>query len=64
MTGNIRYAGTDANVYIIMIGTLGKSHEIQLDDGKNNFEKGDTDVFKVSQEIGNPFDQTHYADPL
>lgn len=46
-TGDVRYAGTDANVYITFIGTKGKSDKLFLDDSKNNFERGMTENFKV-----------------
>ncbi|XP_055880340.1 lipoxygenase homology domain-containing protein 1-like isoform X1 [Biomphalaria glabrata] len=46
-TGNVKFAGTDANVYIIIEGTKGRTKKLILDDAKNNFEKGMTDKFKV-----------------
>ena len=46
-TGDVRYAGTDANVYIIFVGTNGKSAKLFLDDSRNNFERGMTETFKV-----------------
>ena len=49
LTGDVRGAGTDANVFLVMIGKTGKSREIVLDDEKNNFERGMTDEFKVSK---------------
>lgn len=39
-TGNKRGAGTDADVFIILYGDLGKSGVILLDNKKNNFEAG------------------------
>lgn len=53
-TGDVRYAGTDANVYIIFIGTNGKTSKLFLDDSKNNFERGMTECFKVC-EVWVPF---------
>ena len=47
ITGTVRHAGTDAHVYLMMFCKLGKTRELQLDDGKDHFEKGQTDVFKV-----------------
>lgn len=47
-TGSEKYAGTDANVYLLITGKLGKAREIVLDNEKNNFERGMTDVFDVS----------------
>lgn len=47
-TGNKSFAGTDANVYIQLHGKKGqKTPRLSLDDEKNNFEKGQIDVFKV-----------------
>lgn len=46
-TGNVRYAGTDANVYIQITGSKGMTEKLQLDDAKNNFEKGMIDEFQV-----------------
>ncbi|KAJ8309048.1 hypothetical protein KUTeg_013922 [Tegillarca granosa] len=46
-TGNVRYAGTDANVFIQITGSKGMTEKIQLDDAKNNFEKGMVDEFQV-----------------
>jgi hypothetical protein len=41
-TGNVFFAGTDANVYITLYGELGQSQEIYLDQqGKNLFEAGE-----------------------
>jgi hypothetical protein len=48
-TGNKRGAGTDADVYITLFGTLGDSGAIMLDDKKNNFESGQY-VFEESRE--------------
>jgi hypothetical protein len=39
-TGNKTNAGTDADVTIVIFGTLGDSGEYKLDDSKNNFERG------------------------
>ena len=55
VTGDCRYAGTDANVYMEMVGKHGKTGEIKLDDNKNNFEKGQSDVFKVEIISNNEF---------
>lgn len=47
-TGNKSFAGTDANVYIQLHGRKGQeTPRLPLDDEKNNFEKGQIDVFKV-----------------
>lgn len=39
-TGNLRGAGTDANVYITLYGSLGSSGEKRLDNDPSNFERG------------------------
>ncbi|KAH9502609.1 Lipoxygenase y domain-containing protein 1 [Bulinus truncatus] len=46
-TGDVKFAGTDANVYIIIQGDKGKTKKLFLDDAKNNFERGMTDKFLV-----------------
>ena len=48
-TGDVKGAGTDANVYISLIDEQGrKSREISLDcTWRDDFEKGNTDSFKV-----------------
>jgi len=46
-TGNVREAGTDANVFIQMYGENGKTEEYSLRNRTDNFEKGQTDKFKV-----------------
>ena len=38
-TGDIRGAGTDANVYITLFSKDGNSAEMKLNDSKNNFER-------------------------
>jgi len=54
VTGGADTAGTDANVFITLIGTNGKSKEISLDNPTNNFEKEHIDVFNLSsRDIGN-----------
>jgi hypothetical protein len=39
-TGNKRGAGTDANVYINIYGSLGETGALMLDNKENNFESG------------------------
>jgi Ca2+-binding RTX toxin-like protein len=54
VTGDPDKAGTDADVFITLIGTNGKSKEISLDNPTNNFEQGHIDVFNLnSTDIGN-----------
>jgi hypothetical protein len=36
----VKGAGTDANVYIHLYGSLGETEAIKLDDKQNNFESG------------------------
>ncbi len=50
-TGDVKYAGTDANIYLNICGKNSRTGEIKLDDNKNNFERGQTDEFKVSDSI-------------
>ncbi|KAG2432966.1 hypothetical protein HXX76_008694 [Chlamydomonas incerta] len=47
ITSNIPGAGTDANVFVQMFGTEGEAGPLRLDNPKNNFEAGDTDVFNI-----------------
>ena len=48
LTGDVKYAGTDANVFIQICGKDGRAtRKIKIDDAKNNFERGATDQFKV-----------------
>lgn len=51
-TGDVKYAGTDANVFIQICGKDGKAtRKIKLDDARNNFERGATEQFRVIQQI-------------
>lgn len=55
-TSDIGSAGTDANVYMVAYGDKGKSDKITLDNKGDNFEKGQTDQFKIEMvEIGKPY---------
>ncbi len=60
-TGNRTYAGTNANVFLMMFGKLGKSTEVQLDDEKDNFEAGMIDDFKVRTKYVVIYIQIHYS---
>ena len=53
-TGDVKGAGTDSNVYIALIDEEGhKSRDIFLDcKWRDDFEKGNTDVFKISNVPG------------
>ena len=46
-TGDVRGAGTDANVFIQMYGEYGKTEEKQIRNRSDNFEQGQKDIFKV-----------------
>ncbi|XP_063036774.1 lipoxygenase homology domain-containing protein 1 [Melospiza melodia melodia] len=46
VTGNVRAAGTNANVFMQIYGETGKTELIILDNRSNNFERGATDIFK------------------
>lgn len=48
-TGDVRNAGTNADVYITLHGTNGSSREYLLDDKGNDFRKGKTDTFIVRE---------------
>ena len=47
LTGTKRYGGTDAHVYITLQGSEGKSEEVEINEGLDHFERGQTDDFKV-----------------
>lgn len=46
-TGDVPDAGTDANVYITIHGSKGKSGPHGLDNSQNNFERNKTDHFTL-----------------
>ncbi|XP_060083712.1 lipoxygenase homology domain-containing protein 1-like [Ylistrum balloti] len=46
-TGDVRYAGTDANVFVKIYGEKGVTKKLMLDDSKNNFERNMTDDFTM-----------------
>ncbi len=52
-TGKVRNAGTDANVFVEIIGNNGKTSPIKLenDKKKNKFETGQLDHFVVSSTV-------------
>ncbi|CAH1787210.1 unnamed protein product [Owenia fusiformis] len=55
-TSDIRGAGTDANVFIVVYGDKGKSDDIYLDNKSDNFESGQLDKFKIEMiDIGKPY---------
>lgn len=48
-TGNVRSAGTDANVYIVVFGDQGDTGRKELaKQGKNCFDRGQKDEFRVA----------------
>jgi len=47
ITGHESGAGTDANVWMTLIGVQGKLEKVKLDNDSNNFETGKVDVFKA-----------------
>ena len=49
-TGDVRGAGTNANVFLVMYGENGKSDQFDLRNKSDNFERGQVDKFKVSSE--------------
>ena len=61
-TGDKRFAGTDANVFIQLVGEKGMTQKMTLDNPKNNFERNMTDNFEVWNEIRNY--KNIYEDPL
>ena len=48
-TGDVKGAGTDANVFLQMYGENGKTDEVLLRNKTDNFEKAAIDKFKVSR---------------
>ena len=44
-TGDVRGAGTDANVFVHLFGDSGDSGERKIESGGNNFERASADVF-------------------
>jgi hypothetical protein len=47
-TGTADYGGTDAEVFITLYGTNGNTNELHLDNGRDNFDRGQLDVFEVT----------------
>ncbi|ULR55595.1 PLAT/LH2 domain-containing protein [Streptomyces deccanensis] len=44
-TGDVDAAGTDSNVYLTLFGTNGSSDEMQLESGRDDFERDHVDTF-------------------
>eukprot|EP00056_Hartaetosiga_gracilis_P011787 m.180988 g.180988 ORF g.180988 m.180988 type:complete len:2129 (+) comp13581_c0_seq3:61-6447(+) len=52
-TSDVRFAGTDAKVFVVLYGEEGKTGEIYLTNKSNNFERGKVEEFKISaKEVG------------
>ena len=47
-TGDVRGAGTNANVFVVMYGENGKSDRFDLRNKSDNFERAQVDKFKVN----------------
>uniref|UniRef100_A0A670JIB8 Lipoxygenase homology PLAT domains 1 n=1 Tax=Podarcis muralis TaxID=64176 RepID=A0A670JIB8_PODMU len=47
VTGDVRNAGTNANVFMQIYGELGKTEVLILRNRSNNYERGATETFKV-----------------
>ena len=55
-TSDLKNAGTDANVSLMIYGDKGKTDQISLRNKSDNFEAGKCDKFKIeTKEIGQPF---------
>jgi hypothetical protein len=53
-TGDVRGAGTDANVFIILHGSKGSTGLFSLETAANNFERGACDEFAFkASDVGN-----------
>ena len=50
-TGDVRGAGTDANVMLVLYGEKGKSEEFSLRNKSDNFERNQVDKFKVRENV-------------
>lgn len=50
-TGDVRGAGTDANVMLVLYGEKGKSEEFSLRNKSDNFERNQVDKFKVRKNV-------------
>ena len=55
-TSDIKNAGTDANVYMVVYGEKGKSDDIKLESKGDSFERGHMDTFKIDTvDVGVPY---------
>ena len=60
ITGDIRGAGTDANVFLTVFGKKGRTPKIQLSNGSDTFERGQTDVFKIKTNNLDPIQKIRF----
>jgi hypothetical protein len=51
-TSDIRGAGTDANVFITLVGSAGSSGALRLESSKDDFRRGACDRFSVEAAVG------------
>lgn len=51
-TGDVRGAGTDADVSVIFMGSKGKSEEITLESSSDNFERNKVSPVRGSVSVG------------
>ena len=55
-TSDIKNAGTDADVYMVVYGEKGKSDDIKLENKSDSFEQGHMDMFKIDTvDVGVPY---------
>ncbi|KAL0979113.1 hypothetical protein UPYG_G00180880 [Umbra pygmaea] len=56
VTGDVSFAGTNANVFIQIYGEKGKTEVITLASRSNNYERGTTEIFKIeARDVGKIF---------
>ncbi|KAL3873928.1 hypothetical protein ACJMK2_037005 [Sinanodonta woodiana] len=56
-TGDVKFAGTDANVFIRFCGSAGVTDKLKLDNSKNNFERDMIDEFVLDAENVGPLNK-------
>ncbi len=53
ITGNVRDAGTDANVYLELFGDNGSTGDLKIPAKKEDLERGRTDVYTLrAKDVG------------
>ncbi|XP_011477254.1 lipoxygenase homology domain-containing protein 1-like [Oryzias latipes] len=56
ITGDVMFAGTNANVFIQIYGDKGKTEVITLQSRSNNYERNTTEIFKIeAKDVGKVF---------